>query len=229
MICYAKLDVPIVIKGVQTEVKKVLTKSKWMQHYNSMHYDGEWKVLCLRAPKGDASKPFAELLNDNCFENTELMDMLPGVAGILDALLCEKLSVRLLNLRPGAVIRQHRDFELAFERGEARLHIPVFTNVNVEFYVDDDRVSMKEGECWYINANLPHRVANKGGADRIHLVVDCKVNDWLKQVFDRSEKKTKTEIVDKNLQMSIIQSLRMHRTEASSALADQLENELNHE
>jgi hypothetical protein len=40
---------------------------------------------------------------------------------------------------------------------------------------------MKEGECWYLNFNLPHRVKNSGTADRIHLVIDCVVNDWLLQ------------------------------------------------
>src|SRR3569833_1235321 len=123
MICYAKLDLPVVIKDVQAEVKEVLTNSKWMQHYNKLHYDGEWNVLSLRAPKGDANKPFAELMDDASFENTELLNVLPAIGKILDGLVCEKLSARLLNLRAGAVIKQHRDAELAFENGEARLHI----------------------------------------------------------------------------------------------------------
>lgn len=228
MICYARLGLPITITDIQAEVKAVLTSKNWMQHYNRLHYDGEWNVLPLRAPRGDANKPFAELMDKDSFENTILLDRLPGARRILDGLHCEKQSVRLLNLRAGAVIKQHRDAELAFENGEVRLHIPVFTHEKVEFFVDDERVNMKEGECWYINANLPHRVANKGNTDRIHLVVDCRVNDWLKQVFELAEKKCKAETTDKELQMSIIRNLRMHRTEASSALADKLENELNH-
>jgi hypothetical protein len=42
---------------------------------------------------------------------------------------------------------------------------------------------MKEGECWYHNFNLPHRVANRGTADRVHLVLDCVLNDWLREVL----------------------------------------------
>lgn len=229
MICYAKLDLPVAIKDVQAEVKKVLANGKWMQHYNRLHYDGEWNVLPLRAPKGDASKPFAELMNDASFENTELLSVLPSIRKILDGLLCEKLSARLLNLRAGAVIKQHRDAELAFENGEARLHIPVVTNTKVEFFVENDLVTMKEGECWYINANLPHRVTNKGDQDRIHLVIDCKVNEWLNKVFEGSEKKCKAETIDKELQMLIIRNLRMHQSATSSALADKLEREMNNE
>ena len=229
MICYARLGLPITITKIQAEVKEVLSSKNWMQHYNRLHYDGEWNVLPLRAPRGDAGKPFAELMDNDSFENTMLLDRLPGVGRILDGLQCEKMSARLLNLKAGAVIKQHRDAELSFENGEARLHIPVFTNNQVEFFVDDEPVNMKAGECWYINANLPHRVANNGESDRIHLVVDCSVNNWLQQVFERAEKRCKAETTDKELQISIIRSLRMHRTEASSALADKLENELNHE
>ncbi|MFB9840831.1 aspartyl/asparaginyl beta-hydroxylase domain-containing protein [Mucilaginibacter ginsenosidivorans] len=229
MICYARLGLPVAIRKMQAEVKKVLTSESWMGHYNRLHYDGEWNVLPLRAPRGDAGKPFAELLNDDSFENTGLLKALPAIGRFLDGLLCEKQSVRLLNLRAGAIIKQHRDAELCFENGEARLHIPVFTHEKVEFFVDDERVNLKEGECWYINANLPHRVANMGNTDRIHLVVDCTLNDWLKRVFELSEKKCKANAQDRELQISIIRSLRMHRTEASSALADKLENELNHE
>src|SRR6266550_2860809 len=97
------------------------------------------------------------------------------------------MSVRLLNLKTNSLIKEHRDHELSFEKGEARLHIPVFTNPQVAFYLNNVLLTMREGECWYINANLPHRVRNKGLSDRIHLVVDCKVNDWLEELFAKSD------------------------------------------
>ncbi|MBS1522310.1 MAG: aspartyl/asparaginyl beta-hydroxylase domain-containing protein [Bacteroidetes bacterium] len=227
MICYAKLDIEISVKQLQQEIGQLLSADEWRPHYNQKHYDGDWNVLPLRTPGGDIDKPFAELMNDNLFMDTEVMRLLSSVEKMLNEFHCEKLSVRLLNLKTGAVIKEHRDYELAFEHGEARLHIPVFTNNKVEFYVDGDIVSMKEGECWYINANLPHRVANKGTADRIHLVIDCKVNNWLKKVLEDAEKKCMDEVQDRGLQMNIIQSLRMHGTEASNMLADKMERELN--
>jgi mannose-6-phosphate isomerase-like protein (cupin superfamily) len=64
-----------------------------------------------------------------------------------------------------------------------RLHIPVVTNPEVEFVLNGVRVEMKEGECWYHNFNLPHRVANRGTVDRVHLVLDCVLNDWLREVL----------------------------------------------
>ena len=86
---------------------------------------------------------------------------------------------------PGSIIKEHKDFKLGFEDGEIRLHIPILTNPSVEFILDGARVLMNEGECWYLNLNLPHRVANRGTSDRIHLVVDCVLNDWLRELLLR--------------------------------------------
>ena len=52
---------------------------------------------------------------------------------------------------------------------------------------------MKEGECWYLNLSLKHRVNNFGDTSRIHLVIDCKVNDWIKNLLNE-EAELKQEI-----------------------------------
>lgn len=52
----------------------------------------------------------------------------------------------------------------------------------MEFFLNGERVLMLAGECWYINANLPHKVENRGEANRVHLVVDCVVDDWLRSL-----------------------------------------------
>jgi quercetin dioxygenase-like cupin family protein len=40
---------------------------------------------------------------------------------------------------------------------------------------------MQEGELWYINADQVHWVENKGAEARINLVLDCVVNEQLKE------------------------------------------------
>nr|HMS43742.1 aspartyl/asparaginyl beta-hydroxylase domain-containing protein [Pyrinomonadaceae bacterium] len=72
---------------------------------------------------------------------------------------------------------------LGLEDGEIRIHIPVLTNPQVEFILDDQKVEMQEGEAWYLNFNLFHTVRNEGTTDRIHLVIDCVVNDWMLSNF----------------------------------------------
>ena len=136
------------------------------------------------------------------------------------------MSARLLKLGRGAVIKPHKDAELAFENGEARIHVPIFTNPGVEFFLEDQRVPMEPGSCWYINANLPHRVANRGETDRIHLVVDCAVNDWVREWFSTAELFHSEIRRDPRETRQMIDLLRSMNTPASLAIVAQLEEEL---
>jgi hypothetical protein len=92
-------------------------------------------------------------------------------------------SARLLRLGPGASVREHRDYRLGYEDGEVRLHIPVVTGPGAEFHLSGEPVEMAAGECWYVNVNQPHRVANSGAGSRVHLVVDHVVDGWVDDAF----------------------------------------------
>ena len=43
---------------------------------------------------------------------------------------------------------------------------------------------MAEGEAWYLDLNRRHSVVNNGSSSRIHLVVDCVVDHWLRSVLE---------------------------------------------
>ncbi len=74
---------------------------------------------------------------------------------------------------------RNTDHDLAAENGIARLHVPVVTNDDVMFKLNGTRVAMNEGECWYLRLSDPHSVENRGRADRVPLVIDAEVNEWL--------------------------------------------------
>jgi hypothetical protein len=42
---------------------------------------------------------------------------------------------------------------------------------------------MAAGEIWYLDFNQPHSVVNRGKSERVHLVIDVCVNDWLTERF----------------------------------------------
>jgi aspartyl/asparaginyl beta-hydroxylase (cupin superfamily) len=86
-------------------------------------------------------------------------------------------------LAAGSRILEHRDFDLGQQHGVVRVHIPVQTNADLEFLLDGERVVMNEGESWYLDLSLPHRVNNAGTIDRIHMVIDCVVNEWVRALF----------------------------------------------
>lgn len=229
---FARLNIPVNIELVQQEVE-ALQKKHWQAHFNSYHYEGEWNVLSLRSP-GGTDNPLAEALDNEEYADTSLMQQCPTVRELVNRLQCAILSVRFLSLHPGAVIKEHTDAGLNFENGEARLHFPVFTNPGVEFFIDNIRVIMNEGECWYINANLPHRLVNLGTSARIHLVIDCKVNDWLQAIFQNNciskAELSEAELMLRNRDNIIltIEELRRQTHPASHDLANKLEQQLQH-
>uniref|UniRef100_UPI0025D9C42A aspartyl/asparaginyl beta-hydroxylase domain-containing protein n=1 Tax=uncultured Mucilaginibacter sp. TaxID=797541 RepID=UPI0025D9C42A len=199
MVRYAKLSLSFDVKGVQTEISAL--NNVWQPHINKYHYSGSWTVLALRSPGGDHTNNIPELMGKHCeYGDNIYMDSFPSVKELLSTIECPLMSVRFLNLQAGGKIKEHTDNELAFEKGEARLHFPIFTNPAVEFYCEGERIFLQEGECWYLNANLPHNVSNLSDKDRIHLVVDCKVNDWLSKKINTSEHiAVKKETVDDNM------------------------------
>ena len=57
-----------------------------------------------------------------------------------------------------------------------RLHLPIKTNSEVDFYIEDKSYSLKEGVWYEINNQKNHSVINKSSMDRVHLMVDILPN-----------------------------------------------------
>lgn len=228
MIKYLKLPYRFAVADMQREVSALTTR--WQDHYNQRDYEGSWTALPLRSADGSAENTVAYTGRDTVFTDTPLMEQCPCIRAAIDTLLCEKKAVRLLNLQAGAIIKEHRDKELSFESGEARIHIPIATSKAVEFYLEDERVIMAEGECWYMNFNLMHRVANGGTTDRIHLVIDCVVNDWLKAIFTIGDWEIKSIVKapakhSPTEKQAIINALLHLNTPASLSMAEEMSRE----
>jgi aspartyl/asparaginyl beta-hydroxylase len=158
----------------------------WTPHFNTSYYEGDWSGIALRA----AENANVQLYPDptaTAYADTEMLARCAYIPKVLAAFKCEIESARFLRLTVGSNIREHRDYKLGFEDGFVRIHIPMQTNAEVEFYLGGEFLRMNEGEVWYLNFNLPHKVKNGGTEDRIHLVIDCVLNDWLRQFFPPEE------------------------------------------
>jgi hypothetical protein len=156
---------------------------EWIKHFNQFNYEGNWSVASLRSNGGRTKQIYPDPHSPDSFEDTEILARCEYTREVLGAIRCEKEAVRFMLLGAGARIKQHKDFFMGFEDGVIRLHIPVVTNPQVEFYLNDERVEMKTGELWYLDFSQKHRVLNGGTEDRIHLVIDCKVNEWLRAMI----------------------------------------------
>lgn len=154
------------------------------KHFNTGYYYGEWSGLALRKPVDSRHELSAGDQQSDVYQDTEYSDLMSSTQSILDYFQCEKTAVRILKLTPGSQIKEHSDHSLSFFDGLVRLHIPLQTNSDIEFVVAGEKLCMKEGECWFANFNELHSVYNGGQTDRIHLVIDMKVNDWLTSLFE---------------------------------------------
>ncbi len=158
---------------------------EWIEHFVKQNYDGDWSVIPLRAQAG-ATHPVMMIYSNptaKAFADTPLLAHTPYFRELLAAFECPVEAVRLMRLGPGSIIKEHRDGDLAFERGTVRLHVPVTTNPHVEFLLNGSRVVMTPGSVWYLRLSDPHSVSNQGAADRVHLVIDALANDWLAAAF----------------------------------------------
>lgn len=174
-----KLPIEFDAASLRSDLAHLGTEN-YVPHFNQAYYQGDWSAIPLRSVGGHARHIYPDPTAGDDFADTPLLARCPGASQALGMLRCPQKSVRFLRLKAGSVIKEHSDPDLGFEDGEVRLHIPVITNQDVEFVLAGNPVVMREGECWYLNVRQPHRVANRGATDRIHLVVDCVVNDWLR-------------------------------------------------
>lgn len=164
-----------------------LTVDDWIPHFNTFTYEGDWSGVALRSVGGVAKQLYPDPTATEDFADTAYLKSCPGALAALESFDCQLLSARFLKLAAGAIIREHRDLNLGYEDGELRVHVPVRTNPDVEFLLQGRPIEMREGEAWYLDLNLPHAVTNRGESDRVHLVVDCVVNEWVGSLLERGD------------------------------------------
>ena len=152
------------------------SKSEYSDIYNpSVTLETLW-LKHLIVPIGSPEKGVT-------FVPTDSLKKCPYLLSIFNTFECQTETFRIHTLDGGASIKPHHDSGYSFEQGKVRLHIPIQTNDQVEILLENERVLMKEGECWYCNFNILHEVHNKSDEPRVHLILDCMVNDWMKGVF----------------------------------------------
>lgn len=164
---------------------KIAQTVPWQRHYNEQEYGGLWSGVALRSTTGGAGNIDAGATGARQFRDTSLLDACHYFREVLGSFPCPLKSVRLLSLDPGSFIREHSDFGMSYDDGEIRVHVPIETNPDVEFYVAGERLVLEAGHSYFLNVNLPHRVNNRGKNARIHLVIDAEVNEWVHGLFSR--------------------------------------------
>ncbi|WP_147113032.1 aspartyl/asparaginyl beta-hydroxylase domain-containing protein [Tateyamaria sp. syn59] len=140
-----------------------------------------WSGIALRSHDGD---PTTMEFSGVSYQDTPVVSDTLYFKEVMDSFQCDLFRVRLLVLHPGAAIGEHTDEAAENTPDQIRLHVPIITNDKVEFIVDGERLRLSPGEVWYVDTLRPHSLRNDGDAARVHLVIDCVVNDWVRQHLD---------------------------------------------
>ncbi len=169
---------------LQADLQKI-EANEWIRHYRNEEYEGEWAVAPLRSVAGHPAVIHAVPAGNqpNFYKNTPLLARCAYFQTVLRAFQCPIGSARLMLLGPSARILEHKDDMGQGTDQEVRLHIPIQTHEAVHFWVNKKRISMQAGELWYADFSQTHSVQNNSPIPRVHLVLDCQWNDWLKNLL----------------------------------------------
>jgi hypothetical protein len=202
-------------------------QSAWTAHFHAEDYFGSWTSIALRSASGVAGDILSH--PGSGYRDTALLALCPCFGQILHSFECELESVRLLNLAPGSVIKEHSDPNTAYRHGVFRIHVPLATSEDVHFLIGGQRLVMRAGECWYGDFSLPHSVENRGSAARVNLVIDGKRNTWSDEVFARAgydfSAERKAMLPDAATRDRMVAELRAMDTDAARQLIRELQEQ----
>ena len=192
-------------------------KEEWPLHFNTQDYNGDWRSISLRSASGKSDDILAH--PNGIYQDTPVLGLMPYTKEILDSWQCEKEAVRLLSLAPGGHIKPHKDQGCAYHDGIFRIHIPIVTNPDVHFTIENDKLHLDAGECWYIDFSLPHSIINAGNTPRVHLIIDGIRNDWTDRLFEANgydlSRKSTSNSYDAETKAKIIEHLELMNTDTA--------------
>lgn len=84
--------------------------------------------------------------------------------------------VVVTKLEPGKKILPHADTKGAYASYYTRYHVVLLGLPGSLFTCGDETVSMLTGEVWYFDAKAEHSLANNSKDDRVHMLIDVRVD-----------------------------------------------------
>jgi hypothetical protein len=115
---------------------------------------------------------------DNESSNNEIDDIYVYLEDMFSG---RVIRSEIVNLRANTDVRKHVDGGAVLHYAR-RCHVPIITNKDVYFTVNNNTVNMLEGTCYEINNSMPHSVSNKSNFDRVHIIIDIMPDNMLNYV-----------------------------------------------
>ena len=101
-----------------------------------------------------------------------LMQLRPIIFGMMARVEGTHLGGVLITRIPaGGHIESHADKGWHPEFYNTKLYLPIATNDQCWFRVEDEKVVMKTGDIWWLDNTVEHEIANEGETERMTLIV----------------------------------------------------------
>jgi hypothetical protein len=117
----------------------------------------------------DPSNPYSKPIWE-AWKGT-LLPVLSSVASVYGYQKLEYPKVMIARLLAGHKIDRHTD-EGPANHWTHKIHIPIITNPQVRFQIDDKEYHLASGKAYEVNNLVSHAVINEGIEDRVHLIFE---------------------------------------------------------
>jgi quercetin dioxygenase-like cupin family protein len=223
---WLKLPYSFDIQRLKSDLAKI-NESEWINHVNTSAYNKKW--CCIPLYSIDGRTEIITVFDEKAeYKPTKILQRCTYFQEVIDSFKCDKAGVRLMSLAAGDEIKLHVDSYSGYESGVVRIHVPIQTSPQVSFTVDGEPIHFTQGDSWYLNADCLHGVQNPTDSDRIHLLIDCRRNNWLERLFQKAGYKPDEppiydceSITDENVDQ-VIATLEAIGTEAGKKSAERL-------
>ena len=168
----------LMLQGMQREVLNI--DEAWSRVYNEYHSGGWWTLSLLN----NTSNPSDATIEDCVPVETSLLAKMPVTKAFLKGLGLKYMWVRLAKLEPNSFMWEHCDYQELKDVGRFRLHVPVITNPQSMMIINFSKIHLNEGYVWKLNPIHRHAAGNFGREARVHLLIDCYVDDALEHLLE---------------------------------------------
>lgn len=141
----------------------IFEDSVWMEHPSRINGNSAIPLVSLN---GKDNNDFAGQMQST--PHLDRCDYVNQVMASFDEVIARS---RFMKLAAGEEVTEHVDFNYHWYN-RVRIHIPITTYPDVQFYCGHQHVNMRAGECWIFDSLRRHKVINNSQFDRTHLVID---------------------------------------------------------
>ncbi len=159
------------------------TNLPWQRNAYSDYTSKGYEVVSLLNKDGNSTNTIIDDCNPI---PTPDLEKLPTIRHFLEQCNLSLMWVRLNKLEPGACFWEHRDYSELNTKHKVRLHVPICTSPDSYFIFKDKAVHLETDTLWLLRPDSDVHGFINGSSVRIHLIIDCYLNDRLSDLIDNA-------------------------------------------